>query len=272
MKKRTRLILILSAAAVLFGVLAIMFFSSDIWGFIRYRYIGNYVPPMIEAELVDKLSTFDGEMLTEEELSAFADEWNGEAFSGSYANMPNSLRKLTDSFVGRMNEQYAERRKLYYSENDERRDAYSPSSGDRVKVRILSTGSVQISFSLNQVECRYTYADGRFVEKTVEYYIPSELTAVEVFIADPNVTSPPIYSLFHDTVYIVYTPKTVSLHLYLIQGTKSSLIKQISTADFDEYMRALRNINPQQGDLQPDSPKEKLSLDRIEKYMAKQRK
>ena len=259
MKKRTRIILVISVAAVLLGVLAIMFFNSDIWGFIRYRYLGNYVPPTIEAALLDKVHIEDGELLSEEELNAFWEEWGEESFYGYYDTMPDNLRGLTASFTERINTRYGKTISYLTLET------LSPS---QISVQISTSPEViYFSFFGDTFFYVYAYTKGHAAVKRISHILPSELT-IEPRTITNGEAEVPSYDIGRYLTYAIYDHQMVRLcTMESKTGNSPYVVKQIATADFDEYMRAVKAGEPG-----ADNPGDKLSLDRIEKHMAAKRK
>ena len=252
MKKRTRLILIISMVAVLLCVLAIMFFNSDVWEFICYKHF-DCVPTWIETVLIDVAAVEDGELFTEEELSVFFDDWVDGEFNGYYDSMPDNLRRLTDSFVERINKRYTHRN----------------ATGSMIKI---SPPIVQVTIDPNEetidfyfliikLQLEYKYTQGILVSKWVGCPVPDGSSNSRY-----NTTLPD-FDLRIGGAAIHYTPETVTLSTPPYRNFQVTMVKQIPTADFDEYMRAVKA-----GDPGADNPGDKLSLDRIEKHMASKRK
>ncbi len=241
MKRKTKIILCISAVAVL--MLAIAFFNSDIWQFIRYNYSYNYVPPLIEEVLVAHVGVEEGELLSEEELRAFWAEFDGK-FEGYYDSMPESVRKLTQHFIERVNTRYE-----------------SNISVSQVGAHIPDMAYpewIVFSFSFQDLQFRYEYREGYLTEKSVRCLVPQEMQYVNIkHEADLNGSC----VLYSNNVTAYYRPETVSLYKTTVEHINSSvaMVIEIPTANYDEYLRDRVYIK-------------NLSLKRIEDYIASKRK
>jgi len=278
MKKRTKIIVLI--AVPLLCVLAVLFLNSDMWDFIQYTR-GKYAPPMIEAALVEKIDVEEGELLSTEELNAFFDEWGDAEFSGYYGSMPENLRRLADSFVERVNTRYESRISTVGSMQ------IVPHQVRAVVSNSSIPGFVCFSFSSYNLDYAYYYNERECWIKQVNCPVPNKL---EVFSAgtilsklteekekvESDVGKFEEYQLNFKSFTIAYTLEKVTLFIPSYYKEKESQtmgifsgteIKEIPTADYNEYMRDVKTP-----ELRADNPKEKLSLRRIEKYIAAKRK
>ena len=250
MKKRTKIIFVISAIVVL-SVLTIVLKNTVFKD-------PPIIPPEIESVLVYMVDVEDGELLTKEELGAFWDEFDG-GFEGYYDTMPDCLRELTTTFAERMSARY----------RDEIPQSFPNFSPYHIFVS-LDKNMITFQFRWNDFGFEYMYNEKEFGIKTTTCYIPHELKITQKNLSEKEIFGVPVYSINNKLCYIVYSPAMVNMYVFTPQGSGSYTInstRSVLTADFDAYMRAVKAGEPG-----ADNPGDKLSLDRIEKHMAAKRK
>ena len=238
MKKRTKIILIISAVVVLLAVALVLLINTVFKD-------SPSVPPEIEAALVAMVDVEDGELLTEEDLGAFWNEIEG-TFDGYYDTMPEGLRKITTTVAARVSSRYE--------------DTISPSC-IRADIRDFASGEISFYFSFGTFDYEYRYKGGVLSLKAVTCRLPGDLQIIGDDYNSGGISQRAKFRLNYTLFKICYYPEQV--FLYAPSHTES-----IPTADFAEYMRSVKAIEPGFGRIE----ERELSLARIEKHMASKRK